>query len=332
LMKLMRLLRVLRLVRVLRSIPPLYTLLVGVIAAFKSMQWVLVLTLLVLYGASIIFTNLVGKGLIYGSDQDIPQVALDVYGTVGKSLFALFELMNGDTSVIQPIKDLVLGRLIFAGFMVISNWAILAILTAVVSDNMLASSTRIREEDSGIQVAKEEEANVAKLLYVFQEHDPDRSGSLDRAEWMAMLDDRATMVELSEDTHLSKSDLLDLFDCLAIEGEVQSGTVKYTDLVHSLKANSALADKRSVLHVMLRMRIMQEQMTTQLRTGFDEMKQMVQDGSVTQKVDGSKANSKKGGRLAPTQMLEHLGVDAKREAAGSAPRQPYLSDGTRVML
>jgi voltage-gated sodium channel len=145
LVRLMRLMRVLRLVRVLRSIPPLYTLLVGVYGAFQAMKWVIVLTLLTLYAGAIVFTNLVGKGMIYPSQQAPPE-ALEVFGTMGASLFSLFEMMNGDTEVINPIKDILFGKFMFAGFMVVANWAVLAILTAVVSENMISTSARFSKK------------------------------------------------------------------------------------------------------------------------------------------------------------------------------------------
>lgn len=73
----------------------------------------------------------------------------------------------------------------------------------------------------------------------------------------------------------SRADLTDLFDCLSVEGENVDGRVAYVDLVHSLKANSSLADKRAVLHVMLRLRIMQDQMTDMFTTNFAEVKDYV---------------------------------------------------------
>jgi hypothetical protein len=273
LVRLTRLMRVLRLIRVLRSVPPLYTLLMGVIDAFGAMKWVVVLTLLTLYGGAIVFTNLVGKGMIY-PDHNPPPEALTVFGTMTRSMFSLFELMNGDTSVIDPIKVLMIGKFLFAGFMVISNWAVLAILTAVVSENMIASSNRFAAEER----QKQEDTNVnmskAKLLELFESNDPNKNGVLTREEWSEMVNDAETCEQLSEGTHLNKEDLLDLFDCLTVDGFDSGsfkGSVEYKELVHSLKANSTVADKRSVLHVMIRMRAMQDQVQKKMDAKFREM-------------------------------------------------------------
>jgi len=280
--KLMRLMRVLRLVRVLRSVPQLYTLLIGVFGAFQAMKWVIVLAMLTLYGGAIVFTNLVGKGLIY-KHQEAPPAALEVFGSMGASLFSLFELMNGDTSVIEPIKTSIVGKFLFAAFMVISNWAVLAILTAVVSENMIATSSRFAEEEKQKIEDDDNRKSEERLLEIFGRGDPSKSGRISRVKWDEMINDGATRIELGEGTHLNKEDMLDLFDCLAIDdSDDDDFYVDYRDLIHSLKANTTTADKRSVLHVMIRLRAMQEQLQQQrqlqhdqLNSRFDELKKLV---------------------------------------------------------
>merc|ERR1712176_47831 len=104
------------------------------------MQWVMILTCFVLYGMSILFTSLVGHGVLYGDDVPEPRAAREAFATVPMSFYSLFKLMNGDTDVIEPLSDEsfgtpgCVGKLLFMFFMIISNWAILAILTSVVSD------------------------------------------------------------------------------------------------------------------------------------------------------------------------------------------------------
>lgn len=279
LVRLMRLCRVLRLVRVLRSVPPLYTLLIGVGGAFQAMKWVIVLTLLTLYAGAIVFTNLVGKGMIYGGEE-APEDALAVFGSMGASLFSLFEMMNGDTDVIKPLNNVLAGKFLFAGFMVVANWAILAILTAVVSDQMIATSQRFSDEERQKHAELAHQRGEERLLEIFLSGDPDRTGRISRSKWQQMVDDKAMQLELSEGSHLSKADMVDIFDCLAIDDDSDDDFyVDYHDLIHSLKANATVADKRSVLHVMIRLRAMQDQLSKerekhseQLNSRFDDMK------------------------------------------------------------
>merc|ERR1712050_146357 len=98
-----------------------------------------------LYSCSVVFTTLVGKGFVFGREP--PVAAKEHFGSTARSLFSLFKLMNGDVSVAAPICSYALGQVLFASFMIVSNWAILAILTSVVSNNMIMSSNRAFEED-----------------------------------------------------------------------------------------------------------------------------------------------------------------------------------------
>jgi len=278
LVRLTRLMRVFRLVRVIRCVPPLYSLLLGVMEAFKAMQWVVVLTLLTLYGGAIVFTNLIGKGMIYEGGVAPPE-AIEVFGTMSQSLFSLFELMNGDTGVIKPIETEMIGKILFAAFMIIANWAILAILTAVVSENMIATSNRLAAEEKQTLEAEVTKKQVDSLTELFLAKDPNKNGYVTRTEWQGMIDDGATRLELTEGTHLSNGDMMDLFDCLAVDGNKDNelegkDSVAYIHLIHSLRTHHTFADKKSVLHVMMRMRTLQEQVQSQLNEQHKEMMNM----------------------------------------------------------
>ncbi|CAE8626638.1 unnamed protein product, partial [Polarella glacialis] len=94
--------------RLLRNIKPLHRL----------------LTFMLLYAASIVFTTLVGKGFIY-EDYDAPESAKILYGSVFRTFLSLFKLMNDDQSMVEPIIGTVGGQLLFYGFMCMSNWMML---------------------------------------------------------------------------------------------------------------------------------------------------------------------------------------------------------------
>merc|ERR1712232_272806 len=71
----------------------------------------------------------------------------DCFGTVPRALYSLFTIMTGEMEPAEAISGAVAGKLALVGFMVCSNWAILAILTSVVSDNMISSSRDIAEKE-----------------------------------------------------------------------------------------------------------------------------------------------------------------------------------------
>merc|ERR1740121_1405734 len=231
LLRLMRIMRVLRLVRLLKAIKPLYRLLLGVIESLKAMQWVMVLTLLMLYAGAIFWTSLVGKGLMYGGTP--PPEGIEHFGSVPTSLFSLFRIMNGDTSVVRSVTTTVFGQLMFAAFMVLSNWAILAILTSVVSDNMISASQRASEEDSLKEKVDEKTRRVAMLKALFGEIDKDGSGCIDEEEWQEVCSTEAGLFrELGNVINYGEKELQELFKCLSasksrlddVTGNVPSGT------------------------------------------------------------------------------------------------------------
>lgn len=181
--------------------------------------------------------------------------------------------MNGDTSVVEPISDKIAGQLLFATFMVVSNWAILAILTSVVSDNMMSTSAKANEEDEARQKAEDDAARVRRLNTLFHEIDCDQSGSISSEEWYKVLHDRSLHHELMEATGLGDEDLNDYFECLAQDDSQQAlqearkksnklkdKKLEYDTFINSLKDEGVLADKRSILHVMATLRNMEARM------------------------------------------------------------------------
>eukprot|EP00411_Alexandrium_monilatum_P009933 CAMPEP_0175320108 /NCGR_PEP_ID=MMETSP0093-20121207/71284_1 /TAXON_ID=311494 /ORGANISM="Alexandrium monilatum, Strain CCMP3105" /LENGTH=387 /DNA_ID=CAMNT_0016616945 /DNA_START=57 /DNA_END=1217 /DNA_ORIENTATION=+ len=269
-LKMMRILRVLRLVRLLRTIKPLYQLLTGVIQALMAMQWVMILTLLVLYAGAITWTTLIGHGILTDKSESTERY----FGTVPESLFSLFKLMNGDTSVVEPVTNTLLGRLLFAGFMVLSNqdplgqlmfaaftvlsnWAVLAILTSVVSDNMASSSAKAAQEDAELQKQTEQAMRAERILGLFRDVDSDGSGAITTEECRAMLDDRVRCDRLQDATKLSHRAIEFIFEYLEQPNNLSVGRlagyrgkiIMYEDFLSHVDDSAVPADRRSLMHL-----------------------------------------------------------------------------------
>merc|ERR1712228_160508 len=133
-----------------------------------------------LYAWAIFFTYVVGKGYMFGGD--VPDEAEERFGSTARSLLSLFKLMNGDIAIVQPITEVVFGQLIFATFMVISNWSILAVLTSVVSDNMISTSQAHEQELQERRASAEWEIKSKRLRSIFHYIDIGRSGTIREAE------------------------------------------------------------------------------------------------------------------------------------------------------
>jgi len=218
LLRMARLLRILRLVRLIKNIDELVTLIVGIAKAMQGMFWVVVLTITFLYATSLLCVRLLAGGLLFPGDP--PREAVDTFPSVVDGIYVLFLVMNGENEIVQPMLPVVPGsKWAFAFFTVISSWAILSVLTSVVTDNMVGAS----EEHEEIKV-EEEKAHRAKrsrvkLVEIFEKADANCSGSITEAEFRTMLRDQNQLIELLDATGIPKSDIQDLFYVLSLYNE-----------------------------------------------------------------------------------------------------------------
>ena len=97
-------------------------------------------------------------------DGVVPEQLRGLFPDVAQAMFVLFLVMNGD---MDPISELLgsypLTQFFTAVFVVISNWAILAIFTAVVGENMITSVEDRRAKQELLESADRTERSVVKL-------------------------------------------------------------------------------------------------------------------------------------------------------------------------
>lgn len=236
LFRMLRLMRVLRLVRLVREIRPLYKLLNGIIQAMDGLKWVLFLTALLLYAMAILITSLVGHGLLYGED-DIPDHAQEIFGTVVESMFSLFKLMNDDQSVVAPLISSPAMKVIFVLVMVEFNWCILAILTSVISDHMISSTTRADKEDLQIEAERGQLLMDRKLESIFGAIDLSADGCIDEHEFDKMLGDEVLYEALRDASNLEEEALKALFTYASVPPESGDGprVIYYDDFIKKMR-------------------------------------------------------------------------------------------------
>jgi len=214
LLRMARLLRILRLVRLIHSIPPLYQLIISIALALKGMLWVLVLSFIILYIFALLAVRLISHGLVFGGEA--PEDVAAIFPTVPQSIFVLFQVMNGDTDMLEPLfLALPAAQFFFMVFTVLSSWAILSILTAVISEKMMKAAldyeTEEAEKDSEIQEAHTQ-AEMEKFFDMF---DKDHDGKLTLEEWKEMMQEKDKVNQLTDATGLTESDIKDLFSFLS---------------------------------------------------------------------------------------------------------------------
>jgi voltage-gated sodium channel len=122
----LRALRVLRVLRLATKVPSLHKVVAGLLAAIPGLGSVGAVMALIFYVSGVLATNLFGK--------DFP----DTFGTLGLSLYTLFQVMTGDgwsDSVARPIMEVFpYAWVFFVIFILISTFVILNLFIAVIVD------------------------------------------------------------------------------------------------------------------------------------------------------------------------------------------------------
>merc|ERR1719161_2151222 len=152
----LRLLRILRILRLFRFLRELLLLAQGIIGAMKALFWSMLLVFLALYICAIFTTQTLGQNT---SDQTL----LDWFGSVGSSLFTLFQLMTLEgwpqvARYCMNAKGLIVG-IFFVLFVMFTNLTLLNLITGVILENVLAIARREEE-----QRVEKEEAERQRLV------------------------------------------------------------------------------------------------------------------------------------------------------------------------
>lgn len=274
LLRLMRLMRIVRIMRLTKHVRPLHNLIVGIVEAVQSMGWVVMLTLLMIYALSLLIVRLVGHGLIFGGKP--PEYAADVFPTVPDTMFVLFQVMNGRQKVLEPLfVELPATKLAFVMFMVTSNWALLAILTGVVSETMLKATERNEYFLKTSESMETTEMSCERLREIFQDFDADGSKIISENAFRNLLKDEHRSAEMCEITFLKNRDLEDLFQVLSEEDE-NGKCVHFEDFIDKLLMENCPARERSVFRLEKEVRRLEKRIRSDLR----EIRNALRDGRV----------------------------------------------------
>lgn len=275
LLRLLRLLRLMRLLRLIRDIPPLHTLAVGILESLQGMTWVFLLALLVLYSCGIMCTQLIGHRLLVG--EDCPQAVVDIFPHVGESMFVLFKVMNADAQVLDPLFEYMqISKMITAYFMILANWAILAILTAVVSENLINACAQHRKE----QEDEKQIRNREKLTQIFEDMDEsgsgDRNGKLSKSEFEAKIrTERHKLEESLIEAHIPSDveHLRELFELRSKQpASDKEPQIELEDFVDCLHFQSKEVSQRTLMRMEGRIKSLQNLVFTLMGEEVDSPK------------------------------------------------------------
>lgn len=225
----------------------------------------LVLSFLVLYGMAIFWTTLVGtdggEGLLF--DEEHPQMYA-AFGTVARSMFSLFRMMNGDTDFAEEVFIVGYGRVVYVLFMITVGWVILAILTAVVSDNMIEASAQTEEEDRKAKEIEEDQLMVRRLKEVFHDNGIEKDGIVTEEQWNMIISNEEYCFKLCTATHSDTEELEEAFKDLSI---LRKGTstseeriLQYEKFIEFMRDKDKPADQRVLLALLARMQHLEGQL------------------------------------------------------------------------
>lgn len=262
--RLLRLLRILRVLRLVKAVQPLYILALGIVEAVQSMFWVLLLTLVALYCSGIMITRCVGQGACLGKEGDlVPQATRDKFKSVADSMFTLFVLMNGEDWIsAMPLLDMYpFIKFTFVIFIIISTWALLSVMTGVVSDNMIFAREAQTQKDDAQQGARRAKVEQALKELFLAAGSPMGTGRLSQSDFLALLEVPFYSKKLLETLPLvPKKDLVDMFTWLEKDGV--DGKVDFQEVLRGLVTLLDPISSKTLLQV-----------DSELKHRFDDLRQ-----------------------------------------------------------
>lgn len=152
----LRALRVLRVLRLISVVPSLRHVVEAMLGALPGMGSIVLLMLLIFYVFAVIATKLFGEAMP------------EQFGSMGDSLFTLFQLMTLDdwANIVKPAMEAVpLALLFFLPFIILSTFVVLNLFIGVIVDSIQTlRAERDRAEIVAEEVAKGEERREIHLL------------------------------------------------------------------------------------------------------------------------------------------------------------------------
>lgn len=241
------LVRIARRVRVAKCLRSAQQIAVGIALAMQSMCWVLVLTVFILYSLAIVTTRMIGWGELVGDPNSIPEDTREMFATLGDSMFALFALMNGHQwHRIIPILDMLpWTKLLFVTFTICGSWALLSVMTGVVSDHILSQREKHLLEDKEERDERRERLHIS-LSMIFAAADKDGSGRLTRDEFVEILNSPYQAQRLLMATNAPLKEIAMIFDWLDVEG---LGTVSFAEFCEGLDCMKEKVTGRRLLNI-----------------------------------------------------------------------------------
>lgn len=246
-LRILRLVRILRVVRVLHLISELRTIVSSIVGSFRSLVWVVVLLLLMIYIVAVFFTQsitdvvveLKKDGKSFDKDEGLTTLT-EYFGSLGRAILSLWQAMSGgldwDTLAWPLFKDIsITTGFAFAAFIAFALLALMNVVTGVFVQTALLSA---REEEDSFM--------ASQIIALFNIADKDGSATISWQEIVESLDD-PQMAKEWKSIGVQAADARYLFKLLDLEGK---GEVAFEEFMGGCLRLSGGAKAIDVLTIM----------------------------------------------------------------------------------
>lgn len=196
-----------------------------------------------------------------------------MFDSVFASMFVLFELMSCWSLIpLTPLfKRIPILRFLFVFFYIFAAWALLAVMTGVVSEKMIAVREQINSEEK-MDSHKKGTLDADALLGKFRKADGDNSGEITHDEFDKLVGDAETMRQLMLHGNVNAQDLQDLFDWLDSD---KNGAITIKEFVEGFRWLNEEVTPKSFVKLQEKLssdlRLVEDKIVTHIHDRFDRL-------------------------------------------------------------
>lgn len=189
----------------------LYLLASGFVESSVAVFWVSMLCGIMLYVCSIFLTRSIGHEV--HDSSFLGRFCKQHFGTIPLSMITLFELMSSpDLEKMEVLIDHPVVFVFFIVFIIFGSFAMLSILTGVISESMIQKGNE-HAEDMRFEDERWKKAFIADAKNHFIVADENADGKMNRDEFLRYLPELADLFE-DKGFHYEAKDIQVLFDLI----------------------------------------------------------------------------------------------------------------------
>lgn len=179
-LKMFQFLRLLRMVKVLRMRRDLLALVEGILSSMKSMFWVSLLLLLVIYTAAILCVDMVGNDRFKDEYKDNGYDNVYYFGTLRRAMLSLFSIsiLDNWSSIVTPVSEVQPYMLpFFLLFLVMTSFGLMNALIGIIVEQTTAATAKIEAEDEERRRGQQLD-QVQQLIKIVSDIDESNDGMI----------------------------------------------------------------------------------------------------------------------------------------------------------